>query len=158
MPDDTSTTLGALLGVRTWDVVAEVERLAAVAAEAEADRARATELEALISDIAAQGWRHPFLKRARLRLADQVAPRVGRFRSAVLTAYKRGIAWEIVDEEEYLELVGRACAYCGGSTGGGIGLDRLDSKGAYSAANVVPSCGPCNVAQGRGRRLPPRPA
>ncbi len=151
MPDDTSTVLSRVLGCATWDVVAEVERIAPLAEEAE-------RLSALIEEIATVGWRHPYLKHARLRMADKIAPTAGRFRRAVLAAQKRGITWEILDEDAYLELVGKPCAYCGGPTGGGIGLDRLDSRGPYSVANVVPSCGPCNVAQGRGRRLPPAPA
>lgn len=150
MPDDTSTVLSRVLGCATWDVVAEVERIAPLVAEAE-------RLAKLVDEISEQGWRHPYLKRARLRAANKIAPNPGRFRVAVLAAQKRGIPWKILDEAAYLALVGKPCAYCGGSTGGGIGLDRLDSRGCYEVANVVPSCGPCNVAQGRGRRLPPAP-
>lgn len=48
--------------------------------------------------------------------------------------------------EEYLPLKLQPCYYCGGSlpeTSGG--LDRIDSRLGYTAANVVPCCWRCNT-------------
>ena len=61
--------------------------------------------------------------------------------------------------EEFIPLVSQDCFYCGlppvnstpvwGSSKGFPynGVDRLDSTKGYSLENIVPCCGPCNVAK-----------
>lgn len=141
MPDDTATTLSAILGVQPWEVVETVERLHA-------------EHEQLSRDLAA-ALDPQRDKRSRIALATRLAPQPGRYRSAILAALRRGKEWGDIDEETYYALVERPCIGCGGSTGNGIGLDRQDARRGYFVDNVEPSCGPCNVDRNRtvgGRR------
>lgn len=134
-----------MLGCETWDVVAEVEALQRQARSGIKEEA----LEALIDEVARQGVHHPAVKRRRLALARELAPEPGRFRSAILKAFARGKEWGLT-EEQYLDLVSSPCTFCGGALGNGIGLDRtLNTKG-YTPGNVVPCCGPCNIAKQRG--------
>ena len=71
-----------------------------------------------------------------------------RFRNAIRQAVVRGHDWNLTPEE-YEPLVVRPCSDCGGSVGNGIGLDRLNHRLGYSADNVRPCCGACNVRRGR---------
>lgn len=48
--------------------------------------------------------------------------------------------------EEFLTFWQKDCSYCGDSIVT-IGLDRIDSDGPYSLANVVPCCLTCNKAK-----------
>mgnify|MGYP000845473373 CR=1 FL=1 len=109
--------------------------------------AHAAEIERLITD--------PF---AAVRLAwkahqARYPESTPRFRSAIQQAYKRGIAWEL-EPDDYEALASQPCCSCGGPTGGGIGLDRLNHRFSYRIDNVRSMCGPCNVARVR-RPLPP---
>lgn len=72
----------------------------------------------------------------------------GRFMSAIRTAKRRGLSWDI-KEEDFSKLIKQVCFYCGRplcSTG--CGLDRIDNKKGYSDTNVVPCCGRCNTTRG----------
>lgn len=71
-----------------------------------------------------------------------------RFRAAIRASAIRGHAWGLTPDE-YEPLAAMPCAECGGATGAGIGLDRLDHKRGYFVDNVRPCCGPCNVKRGR---------
>lgn len=135
MPDDTSTTLSAILDCPPWEVVPVVERLA-------------REVERLRAELAE--WQDPERqRRERVELARSLAPNAGRYRSAILAALRRGKQWGDIDEDTYYALVARPCVGCGGPTGNGIGLDRQDVRRGYFVDNVEPSCGPCNVDRHR---------
>lgn len=77
-----------------------------------------------------------------------------RFNKAKNSAMRRGYAF-LITWEEYQELLGKPCDYCGRGLEGetGVGLDRLDNSGDYLTSNVVPCCGTCNGM--RGTRLTP---
>ena len=52
--------------------------------------------------------------------------------------------------QEILESYGHACAYCGAT---GVPLEQehmipVSRGGGYTAANIVPACGPCNSRKG----------
>ena len=141
MSDDTSFYLSMLLKVEPWDVVSTIESIAEAATRVE-------ELELLVEELVEQGDRHRLCKARRKQKADSFSAESGRFRNSILAALKRGKRWEL-DEKTYYSLVGEPCYACGSSTGGGIGLDRIDSNGAYDVDNVRPCCGPCNVMRGR---------
>lgn len=67
---------------------------------------------------------------------------------AVGTAKRRGLRWDI-PEEEYAALRARPCDYCGFPVSPmGVGLDRLDEHLGYLLGNVVPCCVECNLARG----------
>lgn len=71
-----------------------------------------------------------------------------RFIAAVRSASNRGKSWDI-PPVAYARLLGRCCDDCGGPTGNGVGLDRLNHDLGYSVDNVRPCCGPCNMRRGR---------
>ena len=59
-------------------------------------------------------------------------------------ARSRGIRMAIA-EDVYVATVTAACAYCGGKKEGKlIGIDRIDSDGAYEEGNIVACCATCN--------------
>lgn len=74
------------------------------------------------------------------------------------SAAKKGRAFEI-SRDEFHELTGRDCAYCGSppsnrlkdKNGDGVfvysGLDRVDPTRGYTMDNVVPACILCNRAK-----------
>ncbi len=59
-------------------------------------------------------------------------------------ALRRQIGWDL-PFLDYMRLWGMPCHYCGDSLADTIGLDRVDSSGPYSASNVLPCCGTCNM-------------
>ena len=71
-----------------------------------------------------------------------------RFIAAVRQAANRGKTWDI-PPDAYAVLLEQPCEDCGGPTGNGVGLDRLDHDLGYSVGNVRPCCGPCNLRRGR---------
>jgi hypothetical protein len=71
---------------------------------------------------------------------------------------KYGEAWQtrvrMEDKDALCDVMRRPCEYCGraprdeGEDDDVLnGLDRVDPKGIYEAANVVPSCGVCNAVK-----------
>lgn len=165
MPDDTAATLSEILGCEPWLVVERVvatlanleqaERLIRDLPAHDVDRCdqlrleQAARIETLARELAIA--RDPDrVKQARINHARSLAPTSGRFRSSILAALHRGKDWAIL-EEDYYRLVAQPCYVCGGTTGGGIGLDRQDNRRGYHLDNVKPCCGPCNMA--RGSRL-----
>lgn len=76
--------------------------------------------------------------------------RLTRYERAVQQAQDRGKRWAL-EPEEYEELTAQRCYYCGGLTGGGVGLDRIDNARGYEPGNVLPCCGSCNML--RSNRL-----
>lgn len=76
------------------------------------------------------------------------------FVSVVNTANRRGIKWEL-SEEEWLEVSSKNCQYCGCPPSNLIagygykynGIDRIDSTKHYFIENVVPACKICNRAK-----------
>lgn len=81
-----------------------------------------------------------------------------RFRGAIRMALTRGKSWSLTPDE-YEPLAAAPCDVCGGPTGKGIGLNRLDHRQGYTIDNVRPCCGTCNVRRGRAPWPPhlPRP-
>lgn len=71
-----------------------------------------------------------------------------RFKLAVRQAYRRGHVWDL-DPARYDAIAAMPCVTCGGPTGGGVGLDRIDHRLGYVEGNVQPMCGPCNINKGR---------
>ena len=71
---------------------------------------------------------------------------------AIRQALRRGLSWEI-SPDDYRGLADKLCDVCGGDTGNGIGLDRLDPSKGYSLDNVRPCCGPCNLKRGSRKAL-----
>jgi hypothetical protein len=53
--------------------------------------------------------------------------------------------WRLQDEEVVALMYKSVCAYCGFT--GNLGIDRLDSAGAYELNNVVPCCHTCNITK-----------
>jgi hypothetical protein len=52
-----------------------------------------------------------------------------------------------LDADWFIENIsGKSCTYCGEATAT-IGCDRIDNRNGHTKANVVPSCGDCNVAR-----------
>lgn len=78
---------------------------------------------------------------------DHSQPLTSRYNSAVRQAILREKTWDI-SPTEYNLLSKENCTYCGGSTGMGIGLDRIDNSCGYSTSNVLPCCGRCNLTRG----------
>jgi hypothetical protein len=76
--------------------------------------------------------------------ADLSQPSSSRYNQAVRSACIRNKSWAI-PPDEYAKLASMGCSYCGGPTGGGIGLDRLDNKKGYEVDNVTPCCPDCNM-------------
>lgn len=76
--------------------------------------------------------------------ADLSQPAMSRYNQAVRSAYSRKKSWNITPEL-YAELASKPCDYCGGKTGSGVGLDRLNHKVGYEIDNVVPCCPSCNM-------------
>src|ERR1017187_10606134 len=73
-----------------------------------------------------------------------------RYNKGKVEAKSRKIKWKL-DKNQYLELNGKPCFYCGGSLPkAGVGLDRisLDKAIGYSIENVVPCCTICNSVRG----------
>lgn len=70
------------------------------------------------------------------------------------SARKKGIAWELADDQ-FAALVLADCHYCGGAApvGGINGVDRVDNSHGYVTANVVSACAQCNYAK-RDYELP----
>ncbi len=86
-------------------------------------------------------------------------------RNALLGGYKRaarkrGISWELTNEE-FFSITKQDCFYCGteaaqvfhsSKSHNGYyvynGIDRLDSDSSYVSGNCVSACGPCNWAKG----------
>jgi len=71
------------------------------------------------------------------------------------SAKKRGIAWDLSDDEA-LDLVAGDCVYCGAGprpykhpykTVLRNGIDRKDPSKGYSAENCATACAPCNTAK-----------
>lgn len=87
-------------------------------------------------------------KRCRTCLANKqrhwnITPR-GRYMSMRSVSRRRNHVCTI-DFETYAELISQRCHYCGESMNAtGCGLDRLDTTGGYTIANVVPCCRQCN--------------
>jgi hypothetical protein len=59
----------------------------------------------------------------------------------VHSSKKHGRKMEITFEQ-YKEIAGKPCVYCGIS--GKTGMDRVDSGEGYTLSNVVPCCATCN--------------
>ena len=74
--------------------------------------------------------------------AWQLSPK-GRYSKYRAGAKTRGISF-ILTFEEFMTFWKKPCYYCGDFIQT-IGLDRLDSHGAYSLENVIPSCRDCNL-------------
>jgi hypothetical protein len=82
------------------------------------------------------------------------------FRNAQAQRYKRhkcGTPWPwSLTLEEFKDIVGKPCHYCGGAPSmktkvGGLvrsGIDRIDSLVGYEAGNCVPCCATCNLMKG----------
>lgn len=70
------------------------------------------------------------------------------FIAGIRQAFQRGHEWGL-SVEEWETLRGNPCSVCGGGTGNGVGLDRLDNRRGYFVDNVRPCCGPCNLKRGR---------
>lgn len=64
------------------------------------------------------------------------------YKQYISSANKRQIKFEL-SVEEFNEVVGGSCVYCGSSTK--IGVDRKDSSEGYHIENVQPCCGVCNL-------------
>lgn len=63
-----------------------------------------------------------------------------------LSDKKKGLIVEIpITIEQGIELLSKACVYCGDTTR--IGLDRIDNTQGHSINNVVPCCYDCNIAR-----------
>ena len=58
-------------------------------------------------------------------------------------AFKRGIGFRLTIDD-WNSLQGVPCFYCG-DTFTGVRVDRVNSDGAYTRANVVSCCTPCNM-------------
>lgn len=73
------------------------------------------------------------------------------------SAKRRHVRWELT-KKEFLDLIFKNCHYCGSEpllvakasihTAKVNGVDRVDSKGAYSLSNCVTCCQQCNCAKG----------
>jgi hypothetical protein len=71
------------------------------------------------------------------------------WRRAARQAFGRGHGFSLT-LAEFAALHTHPCYRCGSDNlGGGVGLDRVNSQGGYHLGNVLPCCGPCNVARGR---------
>ena len=68
-----------------------------------------------------------------------------RFSTYVSSARVRGISFQL-SFEEFVKFWRKSCYYCNFPIDG-IGLDRIDHKGAYSIENVLPCCVRCNRAK-----------
>lgn len=135
MSDDTSYTLSRILGCETWRVVLEVEELLG----------RTSDLDVLVKE----GLTHPSLQEARQRIAREMAPHTGRYRTAIQKAFKKGLGWSI-SEDEYNSLVEMPCSKCGADElGGGVGLVRVDSSIGFTFDNVLPCCGSCSFGRAK---------
>lgn len=65
----------------------------------------------------------------------------GNYRSCIMSANKRKIGFNLTIDE-FFSITSRDCAYCGSSNR--IGIDRINSRGAYELDNCAPCCGTCN--------------
>ena len=63
-------------------------------------------------------------------------------------AQRLGVSFSLT-AERFAELVCAPCTYCGIAPTSVHGLDRVDPRGAYTDANVVPACATCNYAKRR---------
>lgn len=100
------------------------------------------------------------LQSPRLRRNDPLfaGERRPRYRKAVRQAWARRKPWNLTPEE-FFALAEQPCVFCGGPTGTGIGLDRIDESRGYEPDNVQPCCGPCNIEKKRrGKSFSPRVA
>ena len=72
-----------------------------------------------------------------------------KYSTYISNAKKRDLIFTL-NLDQFVELVSKACNYCGDAEkdGYGIGLDRIDSDLGYFINNVVPSCWPCNKWKG----------
>ena len=87
------------------------------------------------------------MRECRLRYAR--TPK-GRFQHLYSSAKQRGIALHITLEDLMRIQDCAECFYCKGPLPlSGHGLDRLDSRKAYTTRNVVPCCSGCNRKKGR---------
>lgn len=64
----------------------------------------------------------------------------GRYASHKSSCKMRGLVNEIT-LQEFTNLIGQKCIYCGGD---GHGIDRVDNSIGYIKSNCVPSCAMCN--------------
>ncbi len=136
------TSLRKRRGYDHWFEVFE-KRLATEVARL--DR-RIAEFDEQVAELTRDPWSALRLAyRRRMATYSDFTPR---FRGAVRQAYRRGHQWDI-DPATYEALVAQPCVTCGGPTGNGVGLDRLNCRGGYTPDNVRPMCGPCNIARGR---------
>lgn len=85
----------------------------------------------------------------RSKLYEVNRSNTSRFNRAKHWAIRHGFDWAFT-KEEYSELIGQTCHYCGANTSRetGKGLDRLDNLKGYIHGNVVPCCGRCNRVRG----------
>ena len=75
------------------------------------------------------------------------SPIAVRYKRGITSARARQLPWEI-EMSEYAALITNLCHYCGGMTGNGVALDRIDNTKGYRVDNVVPCCGDCNTMRG----------
>src|SRR5215471_19368828 len=76
-------------------------------------------------------------------LALNITPSA-RFARLKQKARQRGIPLELT-REQWESVVAQPCHYCDGPLAPtGYGLDRKDTRGPYTLANVVPCCQQCN--------------
>jgi len=74
-------------------------------------------------------------------LNTQLSARFARLKTK---ARYRGIPIELT-REQWESVIAEPCHYCGGPLAPtGYGLDRKDTRGPYTLANVVPCCQQCN--------------
>lgn len=64
-------------------------------------------------------------------------------------ASSRGYSFKI-SFEEFSELCGKECYYCGITVS--VGIDRVDNADGYVAENLVTCCAACNVAKNKFTR------
>ena len=62
------------------------------------------------------------------------------------SAANRGLGFHLTPQE-WRTFIDKPCHYCGASFEG-VRLDRVDSDGAYTVANVVSCCARCNMMKG----------
>lgn len=108
--------------------------------------ARTAEFDAAVAELTSNPW--AALTSAYKAHTARFPGCSPRFKLAVRQAYRRGHAWEL-DPATYDKIAAMPCVICGGPTGGGVGLDRIDHHLGYIEENVQPMCGPCNIDKGR---------
>lgn len=163
MPDDTSTTLGEMLGVPPWDVVATVAAIVGedpvqwVSPSDHVGCAMAIQvLQGEVRRLEREVVKHKTLlstKEHRRAVHDaeiqRIAPTPGPFRDAVKTVVRREVEWSLT-EDEWERLSSEPCVECGSTErAGGAGLTRIDLFRGYELDNVESRCPGCARAVGR---------